>query len=99
MYICLLDITEIIMESKIHSLLEWITPGSPNSHLILPLILRQFLTDSGLLQKGWDPEYYTSLEKTREYAQKYGMLTHGDYSGQTNWQWTKGPWPWEYKEG
>lgn len=60
------------MESKIHSLLEWITPGSPNSHLILPLILRQFLTDSGLLQKGWDPEYYTSLEKTREYAQKYG---------------------------
>ena len=34
-----------------------------------------------------------------EYAQKYGMLTHGDYNGQTSWQWTEGPWPWEYKEG
>ena len=38
-------------------------------------------------------------EAAEEYAQKYGMLTHGDYSGQTNWQWTEGPWPWEYKEG
>lgn len=60
------------MGSKIHNLLERITPDSPNSHLILPLILRQFLTDSGLLQKGWDEECYASLEKTREYAQKYG---------------------------
>lgn len=60
------------MESKIHSLLERITPGSPNSHLILPLILRQFLTDSGLLLKGWNAECYASLEKTRGYAQKYG---------------------------
>lgn len=34
-----------------------------------------------------------------EYAQKYGMLTHADYAGQTNWQWIEGPWPWEYKEG
>ena len=29
----------------------------------------------------------------------YGMLTHADYAGQANWQWTEGPWPWEYKEG
>jgi len=60
------------MESKIHSLLERITPGSPNAHLILPLIQRQFLTDSSLLEKGWNAECYASLEKTREYAQKYG---------------------------
>ena len=33
-----------------------------------------------------------------EYAEKFGMLRHEDYSGQTDWQWTEGPWPWEYEE-
>lgn len=34
-----------------------------------------------------------------EYAKKFGMLQHQDYDGQNTWQWTEGPWPWEYKEG
>lgn len=34
-----------------------------------------------------------------EYAQKFGMLQHGDYNGQNTWQWTEGPWPWELGEG
>lgn len=34
-----------------------------------------------------------------EYKNKYGMLDRYDYNGQKNWQWTEGPWPWEYKEG
>lgn len=34
-----------------------------------------------------------------EYAQKFGMLRHQDYDGQNTWQWTEGPWPWEYEEG
>ncbi|MBQ7874416.1 MAG: spore coat protein CotJB [Oscillospiraceae bacterium] len=33
-----------------------------------------------------------------EYARKFGMLQHHDYSGQNTWQWTEGPWPWEYEE-
>lgn len=33
-----------------------------------------------------------------EYTEKFGMLKHDDYSGQNSWQWTEGPWPWEYKE-
>ena len=33
-----------------------------------------------------------------EYAQKFGMLKHSDYNGQDTWQWTEGPWPWEYEE-
>lgn len=35
---------------------------------------------------------------TEEYAEKFGMLRHEDYSGQKNWQWTEGPWPWEFEE-
>ncbi|MBQ7937578.1 MAG: spore coat protein CotJB [Oscillospiraceae bacterium] len=34
-----------------------------------------------------------------EYTEKYGMLQHKDYKGQNSWQWTEGPWPWEYEEG
>ena len=34
-----------------------------------------------------------------EYTRKYGMLCHKDYNGQPGWNWTEGPWPWEYKEG
>ena len=34
-----------------------------------------------------------------EYTKKFGMLKHSDYNGQNNWQWTEGPWPWEYEEG
>ena len=33
-----------------------------------------------------------------EYAEKFGMLRHEDYSGQNTWQWTEGPWPWENEE-
>ena len=33
-----------------------------------------------------------------EYAEKFGMLCHEDYMGQNTWQWTEGPWPWEYEE-
>ncbi|MBR3609887.1 MAG: spore coat protein CotJB [Oscillospiraceae bacterium] len=33
-----------------------------------------------------------------EYTSKYGMLKHCDYKGQNTWQWTEGPWPWEYEE-
>ena len=33
-----------------------------------------------------------------EYAEKFGMLRHEDYRGQNVWQWTEGPWPWEYEE-
>ncbi len=33
-----------------------------------------------------------------EYAEKFGMLRHEDYNGQNSWQWTEGPWPWEYEE-
>ena len=33
-----------------------------------------------------------------EYAEKFGMLRHEDYDGQNTWQWTEGPWPWEYEE-
>ena len=33
-----------------------------------------------------------------EYTEKFGMLRHEDYSGQNCWQWTEGPWPWEYEE-
>ena len=33
-----------------------------------------------------------------EYAEKFGMLRHEDYQGQNVWQWTEGPWPWEYEE-
>ena len=33
-----------------------------------------------------------------EYSEKFGMLRHEDYAGQTSWQWTEGPWPWEYEE-
>ena len=44
---------------------------------------------------------YLDMRKkaSEEYAKKYGMLCHSDFSGETNWQWTEGPWPWEYKEG
>ena len=31
-----------------------------------------------------------------EYTEKFGMLRHEDYIGQNKWQWTEGPWPWEY---
>ena len=34
-----------------------------------------------------------------EYTEKFGMLMHKDYAGQNTWQWTEGPWPWEYEEG
>ena len=30
-----------------------------------------------------------------EYRQKYGPLTIYDAAGGDEWQWTKGPWPWE----
>ena len=33
-----------------------------------------------------------------EYTKKFGMLRHEDYTGQNKWQWTEGPWPWEYEE-
>ena len=33
-----------------------------------------------------------------EYTEKYGMLRHEDYIGQNKWQWTEGPWPWEFEE-
>lgn len=33
-----------------------------------------------------------------EYTEKYGMIQHKDYQGQNTWQWTEGPWPWEYGE-
>lgn len=33
-----------------------------------------------------------------EYTEKFGMLCHKDYNGQNTWQWTEGPWPWEYEE-
>ena len=32
-----------------------------------------------------------------EYTEKFGMLRHEDYIGQNKWQWTEGPWPWEYE--
>ena len=35
---------------------------------------------------------------TEEYTEKFGMLRHEDYMGQNKWQWTEGPWPWEYEE-
>lgn len=38
-------------------------------------------------------------EAVAEYSEKYGMLSHDGYMGQSSWQWTEGPWPWEYKEG
>ena len=33
-----------------------------------------------------------------EYTEKFGMLCHKDYNSQKTWQWTEGPWPWEYEE-
>ena len=33
-----------------------------------------------------------------EYTEKFGMLRHEDYIGQNKWQWTEGPWPWEFEE-
>ena len=46
--------------------------------------------------------YKKHLEMRRkaaeEYTEKFGMLRHEDYIGQTGWQWTEGPWPWEYEE-
>ena len=33
-----------------------------------------------------------------EYSEKFGMLRPEDYAGQNCWQWTEGPWPWEYEE-
>ena len=35
---------------------------------------------------------------SEEYAEKFGMLCQKDYMGQNTWQWTEGPWPWEYEE-
>ncbi|MCL2056763.1 MAG: spore coat protein CotJB [Oscillospiraceae bacterium] len=31
----------------------------------------------------------------KEYAQKYGPTTRGDYDGGPRWKWADGPWPWE----
>ena len=42
--------------------------------------------------------YCDSLEIVGEYAEKFGMLCQKDYMGQNTWQWTEGPWPWEYEE-
>ena len=33
-----------------------------------------------------------------EYTEKFGMLRHEDYIDQNKWQWTEGPWPWEFEE-
>ena len=46
--------------------------------------------------------YKKHLEMRRKaaekYAEKFGMLRHEDYIGQNKWQWTEGPWPWEFEE-
>lgn len=46
--------------------------------------------------------YKKHLEMRRkaaeEYTEKFGMLRHEDYIGQNKWQWTEGPWPWEFEE-
>lgn len=34
-------------------------------------------------------------ELKEEYRQKYGPLTIYDNVGSNEWQWVKGPWPWE----
>lgn len=43
---------------------------------------------------------YLDMRKSanEDYTSKYGMLTANDYNGENNWQWVKGPWPWENEE-
>jgi len=41
-------------------------------------------------------EHRAALMALKEaYAEKYGPLTIYDHNSQDEWQWVKGPWPWE----
>ncbi len=33
---------------------------------------------------------------TAEYVSMFGPLKLGDSRNETSWEWTDGPWPWEY---
>lgn len=35
-------------------------------------------------------------EYSKEYVEKYGPLNLSDNNSTSSWQWTDGPWPWEY---
>lgn len=35
-------------------------------------------------------------ELRAEYAEKYGPLMASDVKSDAHWDWTDGPWPWEY---
>lgn len=35
-------------------------------------------------------------QMTEEYIQKYGPLRIPDSKSEHHWEWTDGPWPWEY---
>ena len=37
-----------------------------------------------------------SKELHEEYAEKYGPLVVQDSKAEVRWDWTDGPWPWEY---
>lgn len=56
------------MKTAIISILETISPESPNSYLIMPMILKQFYRDKAKLEKKWDEDIYCSLESLREIA-------------------------------
>lgn len=39
----------------------------------------------------------TEAERLKsEYVSKYGPLVISDSKAETEWDWTNGPWPWEY---
>lgn len=43
-------------------------------------------------------EYKKMIAKlTKEYEEKYGMLTENS-SNSSRWQWVNGPWPWETED-
>lgn len=38
----------------------------------------------------------SALEQERDFVEKYGPLRISESRSQKMWDWSKGPWPWEY---